>query len=136
MGNRTDLRRKVKNPLTNNVVLILAVISSIWVNVYSVTTVENTCEGVTSIVNVEVCVECRGVVKKTCVVSADATSAEQRIMLPFPLRVLCAIWFASLSIWKISPLNFSTDHLPLESTSRSNTPAFAVLRVAPCSAIL
>ena len=63
--------------------------------------------------------------------SAEATSAEHRIVLPFPLRVLCAIWFASLSIWNRRPLNFSTDQRPLESTSRSNAPAVAVLSVAP-----
>ena len=51
-------------------------------------------------------------------------------MLPFPLRVSCPIWFASLSSWNISPLNFSTDQRPFESTSISNIPAFAVVPVA------
>ena len=34
--------------------------------------------------------------------------------------------FASRSIWNRSPLNFSTDQRPLESTSRSNTPRCGV----------
>ena len=52
------------------------------------------------------------------------------MMLPFPRRVLCAIALASLSIWNRSPLNFSTDHLPFESMSKSKLPAVAVFETA------
>jgi len=66
---------------------------------------------------------------------AEATSEEQMMRLPFPRRVDFAIAFASRSTWNIKPLNFSTDQRPLESTSRSNTPAVDVLCCAPCSAL-
>ena len=50
------------------------------------------------------------------------------IKLPFPLRVSCQpITFASLSIWNINPLNFSTDHLLFESVSKSKIPEVVVL---------
>ena len=52
-------------------------------------------------------------------------------MLPLPLRVRCAIALASLSIWKIRPLNFSTLQRPLESTSRSKVPGLATFAAAP-----
>ena len=54
------------------------------------------------------------------------TTLEQRIKLPLPLLVSCAILLDSLSIWNNRPLNFSTDHLPLASTSRLNVPDVAV----------
>ena len=57
--------------------------------------------------------------------NAEGTSEEQRIKLPFPLLDSLGITLASLSIWKSIPLNFSTDHLPDESTSKSNLPALA-----------
>ena len=57
---------------------------------------------------------------------ADASVIEQRIKLPLPLLVSCAILLDSLSIWNNRPLNFSTDHLPLASTSRLNVPDVAV----------
>ena len=78
----------------------------------------------------------QGVVKYAVMDSVDATSAEHMITLPSSLRVLCAIAFASRSIWNRRPLNFSTDQRPLESMSRSNTPAVAVFAAAPCSATL
>ena len=53
----------------------------------------------------------------------------QRIKLPFPRRVCCAITLASRSIWNNKPLNFSTDQRPLASTSRSKVPAVAVVPV-------
>ena len=109
----------------------------VWVNVDAILALENTSEGVTGVINGEVCVERRGVIKHTSLmVSAEATSAEHMMMLPFPRRVLCAIAFASRSIWNRRPLNFSTDQRPLESMSRSNTPAVAVFCTAPCSATL
>ena len=49
-------------------------------------------------------------------------------MLPFPTTLAFAIALAtSRSIWNIKPLNFSTDHLPLESVSRSKTPVVVTL---------
>ena len=46
--------------------------------------------------------------------------------LPLPRLVSCAMTLASRSILNKRPLNLSTDHLPLESTSKSNVPAVAV----------
>ena len=48
--------------------------------------------------------------RRTEIARALATSDEHRTMFPLPLRDSLAIVFASLSIWKRSPLNFSTDH--------------------------
>ena len=112
--------------VTNNVVLVSINVSRIRINIDLILTLENTSEGVASVVNVKVSVECGSVIKYTAIVRAEATSAEQMITLPFPLRVLCAIALASRSIWKRRPLNFSTDQRPLESTSRSKVPAVAV----------
>ena len=56
-------------------------------------------------------------------------------MLPLPRRVSLAIWLASRSIWNIKPLNFSTIQRPLESVSRSNTPAVVVPVLAPRTAV-
>ena len=145
MGNRTDQRRKVKYPYNRRrstgcrkqLRCYHLPVCSIWVDVDSVLTVQSTSEGVAGIIDSQVSVECWGVIQNAeIMVSAEATSAEQRMMLPFPLRVLCAIALASRSIWKIRPLNFSTDQRPLESMSRSKVPADATLETAPCSATL
>ena len=53
------------------------------------------------------------------------------MILPFPLLVSCAITLTSLSTCNIKPLNFSTDHLPFESVSKSNVPEVVVLMFAP-----
>ena len=67
--------------------------------------------------------------------NAEATSEEQIIKLPLPRLVSFAIWLASLSIWNISPLNFSTDQRPFASTSKSKIPAVAEPDCAPGFAV-
>ena len=122
--------------ITSNEVLRSSTVSRIRIDVDAILTLQNTSEGVTGVINVQVSVQSRSVVQNTSsMVRAEATSAEQRIMLPFPRRVLWAIAFASRSIWKSRPLNFSTDQRPLESTSRSNTPLLATFAWAPVSAL-
>ena len=59
---------------------------------------------------------------KYAAIEREMLRIEQRIKLPLPLLVSCAILLDSLSIWNNRPLNFSTDHLPLTSTSRLNVP--------------
>ena len=137
MGSRRDLRRKERCPCNRQRSTAEQQRLQHKDRCRLCTYKQNTSEGVTSVINVQVSVECRGVVKYALAMdSADATSAEHMITLPFPLRVLCAIAFASRSIWNRRPLNFSTDQRPLESMSRSNTPAVAVFAAAPCSATL
>ena len=65
------------------------------------------------------------------IAKAEATSDEQIIMLPLPLRVVLAIVLASRSIWNAKPLTFSTIQRPLESVSRLKIPAVVVPTCAP-----
>ena len=70
MGNRTDLRHKVKNPYNRKrsigVYTISNCVCRIWVNVDAILTSKNTSEGVTGVVNVQVSVECRGIIQNSC----------------------------------------------------------------------
>ena len=71
MGNRTDQRHKVKYPYNRQHSTgclrkrFGSQVCSIWVDVDSVLALEDTCEGVASVINVQVCVECRGVIENT-----------------------------------------------------------------------
>jgi hypothetical protein len=66
MGSRRYQHRNGTGTLiTYNVILISSNVSSIWVNVYTILTLENTSEGVTGVINIEVSVEGRGIIKNT-----------------------------------------------------------------------
>ena len=51
--------------VTSNVVLISGTVSTIWIDVNAILTSKNTSEGVTGVINVQVSVEGRGVIKYT-----------------------------------------------------------------------
>ena len=89
MGSRRDLRRMPRTLITNNVVLVRIYVYSIRIDVDAILTLENTSEGVTSVINVQVSVECRGVIENTSMVRADATSAEQMMVLLSATSSLC-----------------------------------------------
>jgi hypothetical protein len=128
MGNRTDLRHKVKNPYNQqrSTEPTSSSVCRIRIDVDTILTSKNTSEGVTSVINVQVSVESRGVIEYTShgQSGSNVCRAENHVALPSTSSLCDCVCIAlDLEDQTLELLNRPTTvgvNVEVESTSVSN----------------